>query len=183
MILLLPSLNPVPSLYCSLAWSGPVLCRSSSFPGSIPLFDSLTANRVPTARSSLPKTFGPLAPLLERGSAILQPNRLRGRPCKKWPQGLHRSTDYPLNSTGTDYFSSPTVPFARPATRLRSLQTAPNPPLCIYIGSRIRKVTSTFRQSMGKTPDIARISPSRNSGSLLHSFTFSLIPAGHIALT
>jgi hypothetical protein len=66
---------------------------------------------------------------------------------KKWPQGLHRSTEYPTISTSAEDFSFLPVAIAHMGTALNSPQTAANPSLCIYKWRRIRKVTSTFWQS------------------------------------
>ncbi len=135
MILLLPSLNPVPSLLLACA-----------FPGQILLFDSLTANRFQW--QCVPISCAPQQACSETCSRqpSCGPCVSRPAPAKKWPQGLHRSMDCHLISTGAEDFSRRTVPFQRPGPCLRGPQTASNPSLCIYIGARIRKVTSTFRQ-------------------------------------
>jgi hypothetical protein len=72
MISLLPSLNPVPSLYRLLA------CLTLS-----QAFRSFGAFAIPASRYL----------------------RLLAHTGKKWPQGLHRSTEYLLISTGTEHFS------------------------------------------------------------------------------
>jgi hypothetical protein len=69
---------------------------------------------------------------------------------KNWPQGLHRSTEYPFISTGVTTFSTVHTPIPGAESHVRGPQTASNPSFCIYIRRRIRKVTATFRQPAGK---------------------------------
>jgi hypothetical protein len=51
---------------------------------------------------------------------------------KKWPQGLHRSTEYPFISTSAEDFSFIPAPITPKGNALSGLQTAANPSLCIY---------------------------------------------------